>query len=161
PAEVYKPSLLEAFQLDGKQYGLPESFSDVVLFYNKDLFEAAGLETPQADWTWDEVREAAEKLTDKDAGAWGMYQPASFGEFFNADKTAATFASPEGIEAASWLVEKSGTVMPTEADGAGTPDFDSNLFKEGKLAMWTTGIWMFGAMSEVDFEWDIAVEPGK
>jgi len=172
PAEVYKPSLLEAFQLDGKQYGLPESFSDVVLFYNKDLFEAAGLETPQADWTWDEVREAAEKLTDKDAGVWGMYQPVSFhefykvlaqagGEFFNADKTAATFASPEGIEAASWLVEKSGTVMPTEADGAGTPDFDSNLFKEGKLAMWTTGIWMFGAMSEVDFEWDIAVEPGK
>jgi len=172
PAEVYKPSLLEAFQLDGKQYGLPESFSDVVLFYNKDLFDAAGLETPQPDWTWSDVRAAAEKLTDKDAGVWGMYQPISFhefykvlaqngGEFFNADKTAATFASPEGIEAATWLVEKSGTVMPTEADGAGTPDFDSNLFKEGKLAMWTTGIWMFGAMADVDFAWDVAVEPGN
>ena len=172
PADVYKPAMLEAFQLDGTQYGLPASFSNVVLYYNKDLFAAGGVETPSADWTWDDVRSAAEKLTDKDAGVWGMYQPVSFhefykvlaqagGEFFNADKTEATFASPQGIEAATWLVEKSGTVMPTEADGAGTPDFDTNLFKEGKLAMWTTGIWMFGALADTDFEWDIAVEPGK
>ncbi len=172
PGDVYKPALLEAFQLDGTQYGLPASFSNVVLFYNKSLFDAANVATPTADWTWDDVRTAGEALTDKDAGVWGMYQPVSFhefykvlaqsgGEFFNADKSEATFASPAGIEAATWLVEKSGVTMPTEADGAGTPDFDSNLFKEGKLAMWTTGIWMFGAMADVDFEWDIAVEPGN
>ncbi|RZI90973.1 MAG: extracellular solute-binding protein, partial [Microbacterium sp.] len=53
-----------------------------------------------------------------------------------------------------------GTVMPTAADGAGTPDFDTNLFKEGKLAMWTTGIWMIGLVGDLPFEWDIAVEPG-
>lgn len=168
---AYKPSLLEAFQLDGTQYGLPESFSNVVLFYNADLFEAAGVEPPTVDWTWADEKAAAEQLTDAGAGVWGDYQPVSFhefykvlaqagGEFFNADKTEATFASPEGIEAATWLVEKSGTTMPTEADGAGTPDFDSNLFREGKLAMWHTGIWMFGGMADTDFTWDIAVEPG-
>src|SRR5690554_2705262 len=171
-AGAYKPSLLEAFTLDGTQYGLPESFSNVVLFYNKGLFDAAGIDAPGDGWTWDDVRSAGETLTDKDSGVWGMYQPVSFhefykvlaqagGEFFNGDKSEATFASPAGIEAATYLVEKSGVTMPTEADGAGTPDFDTNLFKEGKLAMWTTGIWMFGALSEVDFAWDIAVEPGK
>ncbi|MDQ2624575.1 MAG: sugar ABC transporter substrate-binding protein [Actinomycetota bacterium] len=172
-AAAYKPSLLDAFTLDGTQYGLPESFSNVVLFYNKGLFDAAGIDTPTNGWTWDDARTAAEALTDKDAGVWGMYQPVSFhefykvlaqsgGEFFNADKSEATFASPAGIEAAKWLVEKSGVTMPTEADGAGTPDFDTNLFKEGKLGMWTTGIWMFGALSEVEgLEWDIAVEPGN
>lgn len=169
---AYSPSLLEAFQVDGAQYGLPESFSNVVLFYNADLFAAAGVEAPTADWTWEDERAAAQQLTDTAAGVWGDYQPVSFhefykvlaqsgGEFFNEDTTEATFASPEGIEAATWLVEKSGTTMPTEADGAGTPDFDSNLFKEGKLAMWHTGIWMFGGMADAPFGWDVVVEPGN
>jgi multiple sugar transport system substrate-binding protein len=51
--------------------------------------------------------------------------------------------------------------LPTEADGAGTPDFDSKLFKSGKLAMWHTGIWMFSALADVPFEWDVVVEPGN
>ena len=171
-AAAYKPSLLEAFQVDGTQYGVPESFSNVVLFYNADLFAAAGIEPPTAEWTWEDEQAAATQLTDTAAGVWGDYQPVSFhefykalaqsgGEFFNADMTEATFASPEGIEAATWLVGKAGTTMPTEADGAGTPDFDSNLFKTGKLAMWHTGIWMFGGMADAPFAWDVVVEPGN
>jgi multiple sugar transport system substrate-binding protein len=172
-AGAYKESLLDAFTLDGTQYGLPESFSNVVLFYNASLFDAAGVEHPTADWTWADEQVAAEALTDRAAGVWGDYQPISFhefyktlaqsgGEFFNADKTEATFASPEGIEAATWLIGKSGTTMPTEADGAGTPDFDTNQFKDGKLAMWHTGIWMFGALGEIDgVDWDVVVEPGN
>lgn len=171
-ATSYKPSLLEAYQSDGKQLGLPESFSDVVLFYNKDLFDEAGVDLPTADWTWADEKAAAEKLTDKGAGVWGDYQPVSFfefykalaqsgGTFFNDDKTEATFDSPEGLEAARWLVGKPGTTMPTEADGAGTPDFDTNLFKDGKLAMWHSGIWMFAGLADVPFDWDIVVEPGN
>ena len=172
-AAAYKESLLTAFTLDGKQYGLPESFSNVVLFYNKGMFDAAGIPTPTADWTWKDEKAAAEKLTDAAAGTFGDYQPITYnefykalaqsgGEFFNADKTKATFSSPEGIEAATWLVGKSGTTMPTEAQGAGSPDFDSTLFKSGKLAMWHTGIWMFSGMAEqADLSWDIAVEPGN
>ncbi len=71
------------------------------------------------------------------------------------------FNTPEGLEAAEWLVGKSGTVMPTIEQGQGTPDFDTNLFKEGKLAMMHTGIWVFGAVADVPFNWDIAVEPGQ
>ena len=44
-AERFYPRAYEAFSLDGKQYGLPASFSNVVLFYNKDLFDAAGWRT--------------------------------------------------------------------------------------------------------------------
>jgi multiple sugar transport system substrate-binding protein len=58
-------------------------------------------------------------------------------------------------------VGKSGTVMPTIEQGQGTPDFDTNLFKDGKLAMLHTGIWVFGAVADVPFGWDIAVEPGN
>ncbi len=170
--DAYRPSLLEAYQSDGTQYALPSSFSNVVLYYNAELFDAAGLDYPSADWTWEDERAAAEALTDEEAGVWGDHQPVSFyefykalaqngGEFLSEDGTSVAFNSPEGIEAAEWLVEKSGTVMPTIEQGQGTPDFDTNLFKEGKLGMLHTGIWVFGALADVPFTWDIAVEPGN
>ena len=169
---VYRESVLDAYQTDGAQYALPSSFSNVVLYYNKDLFDAAGLDYPAADWTWADEKKAALALTDQAAGVWGDHQPVSFyefykvlaqngGEFLNADRDAVAFNSPEGIEAAKWLVEKSGTVMPTIEQGQGTPDFDTNLFTDGKLAMMHTGIWVFGAVADVPFGWDIAVEPGN
>jgi len=168
---VYNKSLADAYATDGTQFALPSSFSTVVLFYNKDLFEAAGLEPPAKGWTWADEQAAAEKLTDTGAGVWGDYQPISYHEFWKTlvqaggtflaeDGSGVAFNSPEGIKAAKWLVEKSGKVMPTPEQGAGTPDFDSKLFAEGKLAMWHTGIWMFGAAADAGFDWDIAVEPG-
>lgn len=171
-ADLYTPSLLEAFQVDGAQYGLPESFSNVVLFYNADLFADAGVEPPTADWTWADEQAAAAAITDTEAGVWGDYQPITYNEFYKVlaqnggqflsdDRSEAVFASPQGVEAAEWLVAKSGSTMPTTEDGAGTPDFDTNLFREGKLAMWHTGIWMFGSLADVDFEWDVVVEPGN
>lgn len=169
---AYRESVLEAYQTDGAQYALPSSFSTVVLFYNRDLFDAAGLDYPTGDWTWAEEQAAAEQLTDQAAGVWGSHQPVSFyefykvleqngGSFLNEDGTEVAFNSPEGVEAAEWLVGKSGTVMPTIEDGQGTPDFDTNLFLDGKLAMLHTGIWMFGAFADAPFGWDIAVEPGN
>ena len=169
---VYRQSVLEAYQTDGTQYALPSSFSTVVLFYNSDLFDAAGVEYPTADWTWADEQAAAEQLTDAASGAWGDHQPVSFyeyykalaqngGEFLDESGTKVAFNSPEGIEAAEWLVGKSGTVMPTVEQGQGTPDFDTKLFTDGKLAMLHTGIWMFGAFADVPFGWDIAVEPGN
>jgi len=171
-ASAYKKSLYDAFADSGKQYGVPESFSNVVLFYNKALFKQAGVAEPTAEWTWKDEQAAAQKLTNKGQKVWGDYQPVSYnefykvlaqngGEFLNADRTAATFDSPQGVEAAKFLIDKVGKTMPTEADGAGTPDFDSKLFKSGKLAMWHTGIWMFGPMADAPFDWDVAVEPGN
>ncbi|GAA1624281.1 sugar ABC transporter substrate-binding protein [Kribbella alba] len=171
-SSAYKKSLYDAFTDGGKQYGVPESFSNVVLFYNKALFKRAGVAEPTADWTWKDEQAAAQKLTDKGAKVWGDYQPVSYnefykvlaqngGEFLNADRTAATFNSPQGVEAAKFLIDKVGKTMPTEADGAGTPDFDSKLFKSGKLAMWHTGIWMFSGMADAPFDWDVVVEPGN
>lgn len=168
---AYATSLLEAYQTDGAQYALPSSFSTVVLFYNKDLFDAAGLDYPTSDWTWADEKAAAEKLTDTAAGVWGDYQPIGYHEYFKTvaqaggqfltdDGSATAFNSPQGKAAAEWLVGKSGTVMPTAEQGAGTADFDTNLFTSGKLAMWHTGIWMFGVVGEQDFAWDVAVEPG-
>jgi multiple sugar transport system substrate-binding protein len=170
--DAYRQSLLEAYQTDGTQYALPSSFSDVVLYYNKDLFDAAGLDYPTSDWTWADEKAAAEALTDQAAGVWGDHQPVSFyeyykvlaqngGSFLDDSGTKVAFNTAEGVEAAKWLVEKSGTVMPTIEQGQGTPDFDTKLFTDGKLGMLHTGIWVFSSMADVPFGWDIAVEPGN
>jgi multiple sugar transport system substrate-binding protein len=169
--ERYYPLALEGFTDEGTQYGLPATFSTVVLIYNRTLFDEAGLDYPTADWTWDDYMAAAEALTDVDAGVYGGFQPVSFfefykslaqagGEFFDAEGNAA-FNSPEGVAAAEWLTAKPGTVMPTLADIGGTPDFDTALFTSGKLAMWHNGIWQFTGLNESGVDYDVVVEPGS
>ena len=148
---------------------MPESFSNVLLFYNKDLFQAAGVPLPTSKWAWKDELAAAKKLTNASKGVFGDFQPIQFyefykvlaqngGSFFNPAKTKATFDSPQGIAAANWLLQKPGTVMPTQAQMAGLDD--ASLFKLGKLAMWHNGIWQFSAMKDAPFTWDVVVEPG-
>src|SRR6202035_2601088 len=56
----YIPSLMTPWQLNGKQYALPKDFGDLVLFYNKAMFTAKGLQPPA---TWDDVKADAKVLT--------------------------------------------------------------------------------------------------
>ncbi len=51
------------FNFDGKQYALPVRTDYYVMFYNKDVFDAAGVEYPSNDWTWDDFEATAAKLT--------------------------------------------------------------------------------------------------
>jgi multiple sugar transport system substrate-binding protein len=133
-ASVYYPRAYSSFAVGKTQYGLPESFSDVLLFYNADLFKAAHVPLPTY------------KVLAQNGGS-----------FFNAAKTKATFDSPAGIAAANWLLSKPGTVMPTDEEMGGLDD--TTMFKLGKLAMWHNGIWQFSGLSDVPFHWNVVVEP--
>src|SRR2546428_1190364 len=163
-SSVYYPRAYGVFNESGKQYGLPESFSDVLLFYNKDLFDAAGVSYPTTDWTWSDELTAAQKLTDKSKGVWGDFQPIQFfefykvlaqngGKFLSSDKKHSTFNDQAGIDAATWLVSKVGKVMPTDAQLGGQND--EAPFKTGKLAVWHAGIWEVAPMKAVPLKWGV------
>ena len=169
-ANTFYPAALDAFQYDGTQYGLPITFSTVVLYYNKDLFDAAGLEYPTSDWTWDDVMRAAEALNDPQERVWGIYQPVQFWEFYKAAAAAGgglevgeevRIDTPENRQALHYLVDKVqiAGVMPTDAELSGVANED--LFLNGQLGMLVSGIWMFDKFQSAAFEWDIAVEPGS
>ena len=78
----YDETALSAFNVDGKQYGVPGNFSNVVLIYNKDLFDQAQIDYPNDDWTWDDALKAAEAIRALDENTYGIYQPITFNEFF-------------------------------------------------------------------------------
>lgn len=164
---------LNAFNVKGVQYGLPESFSNVVLIYNKDLFDQASVAYPTADWTQDDLQAAAEAIRALGDDIFGIWQPITYNEFFkvvaqyggallNEDKTAFSINSPENIQAAQALVDRVlvSNVQPNTVQQGGMGDWD--MFMSGRLGMIPTGIWAFQTFTEnCDFDWDIAVEPGS
>ena len=169
--KVYSERANQAFSYNGMQLGLPATFSTVVLFYNKDLFDKAGVAYPTADWTWQDAVEAGKKLNDPANGVWGLYSGVQFWEFykkaaqnnckfFNEDKTQVLINSPECVQALQTMVDlvKKDKVVPSAAEMGGVSDGD--MFKSGKLAMDVSGIWMFSAYKDASFKWDITVEPG-
>ncbi len=164
---------LNAFNVNGKQYGLPESFSNVVLIYNKDLFDQAGVAYPTDDWTQADLQNAAEKIRALGEDIFGIWQPITYNEFFkvvaqyggallNEDKTEFTINSPENVAAAQALVDRVlvSNVQPNAVQQGGMGDWD--MFMSGRLGMIPTGIWAFQTFTDnCDFEWDIVVEPGS
>lgn len=166
----YYPRALEAFQYEGLQLALPETFSTVLLFYNADLFDQAGIDYPTDEWTWADATAAAEAIGALGDGIWGLYSPVQFWEFykkaaqqgecsfFNEDMTESTINSAGCVEALSAMVGFiNDGLMPSAAQLSGVSD--SELFLSGNVGMLVTGIWMFGAFADAPFNWDVQIEP--
>lgn len=171
--EGINQTALQAFQYDGTQYGIPENFSTVVLVYNKDLFDQAGIGYPDDSWTRDDVDAAAKKIRALGDDIYGIYQPVTYNEFYkvvaqyggsllNSEKTAFTINSDENVSALQSMVDRvqKTNVQPTEEQMGGMGDWD--LFESGRLGMIPTGTWCFNTFKDAcDFNWDICVEPGE
>ena len=73
--DTLNETALNAFKVNGKQYGLPASFSNVILIYNKDLFDRAEIAYPTDDWTQDDVQAAAAAIRALGDDIFGIWQP--------------------------------------------------------------------------------------
>lgn len=56
---------LSNYQVDGKTYAIPYRQDSWVLFYNKTLFDKAGIPAPDGSWTWDDYTSTSKQLTAK------------------------------------------------------------------------------------------------
>ena len=145
---------LQAFSINGTKYGMPYSYSTVVLIYNKDLFDQAGVAYPTADWTWADADAAALKIKALGDDYYGLIQPISTYEFFkvvkqynggllNDDNTAFTVNRPENVQALQRLVDNvQVTNICPSTEQRGSLD-EWGVFKLGKTGMIVTGIWAF------------------
>lgn len=107
----YPDGLIDLYNFNGDQYGIPKDWDTSALWYNKELFDAAGVDYPTDDWTFEDMRAAAEEITDPDAGIYGvsanaMTQEGMYehiiqngGYIINEDSTESGYDKPEAIEA--------------------------------------------------------------
>jgi multiple sugar transport system substrate-binding protein len=161
------------YNVEGVQYALPATFSDVVLFYNKSLFDNAGLAYPSEDWTYDDLVAAGEALTvDADGDGlmdtfgyalawWPMYLYLYEADVLTEDGSACALTSPEAIAGLEKMVELQGDggIAPSRESLAAQSDWD--MFIAGRLAMFPVGPWGVQPFNDniTDFEWDIAHHP--
>jgi multiple sugar transport system substrate-binding protein len=177
-SQYYENTFKNAGFRDGKNYGLPSGVFYMVMYYNKNLFDQAGLPYPSGDWTkassFAEVQEAAKKLTsgDGDSKTWGfyggpymafigMYAQSNGGKnVLNEDNTCA-LTEPAAVEVYKWFDDmmKTDKTMPTPTDLSVVGPGD--LFLGGKLAMTVDGTWFLPQVLEKakDFEVGIAAVP--
>jgi multiple sugar transport system substrate-binding protein len=170
------PQTLEAYKLPDGYYGLPRDFQTIVLFYNKDMFDAAHVAYPTADWTYEDLRAAAKQLT-LDTNGDGKIEQYGFwsdlwdmelvwseaiwaygGDIISADHTQTLIGEPAARQA--WQVfydmmftDKSMPDTTTAAQFGGDP------FQAGAAAMTTIGHWAVPGYNTVNFKWDVAPMP--
>lgn len=68
----YPEGLGQIYNIEGKQYPVPKDYDTIALWYNKSLFDEAGMEYPNENWTWSDMKEAAKKLTKEDKSQYGF-----------------------------------------------------------------------------------------
>jgi multiple sugar transport system substrate-binding protein len=159
----------------GDLYAAPVNWDTVAVFYNKDMFDAAGLDYPTADWNWDDFAADAEALTNAEADVYGAavyleYQAgyanwiASTGEtpVVDAARTECMLDHPGNMAALNYLkgLYDAG-YMPSVSIVGGTSATDAfNFWASEKVAMITAGSWTLpDAMSQITFNWDIVQLP--
>ncbi len=155
----YAQALLDLYHIDGVQYAIPKDFDTIGLWYNKKLFDEAGVEYPKDDWTWEDMVEAAKKLTKDDGSVFGMaaqYRDqtgiystifANGGKIISDDKKSSGYNMPETVEAIRlWAKLQEAGVSPTEAALEETPSHKQ--FLSGRIAMMQNGSWFLNQIVE-------------
>ncbi len=143
--------------IDGHIFGISACTVSPIVYYNKDVFDAAGVEYPSSDpancWTIDEFRDVAKKLTTEDVyGVYGMESVADTlnaqiisngGTRYNEDFTKSTFNTPEAKEVLETI--KAIRVEDGSAPDASTLDAvgmsATQMLETGKVAMLVDGSW--------------------
>ncbi len=169
------PQTLQAYKTPDGMYGLPRDFQTVVLFYNKDMFDAAKVAYPTADWTYDDLRNAAKALTKVgpdgkttqfgfSADLWDMELIwseaiwANGGDVINADHTKTLIGDAKAMPA--WqLFHDMMFVDKSWPDANISQEYGGDPFLAGVAAMTTIGHWAVPGYAEAKFNWDVAPMP--
>jgi multiple sugar transport system substrate-binding protein len=172
----FYPVTLQAYKLSDGYYGLPRDFQTIVLFYNKDMFDKAGVAYPTANWTYDDLRTAAKQLTIDSNGdgtieQWGMatdlwdmelsWSEAIWswgGEIVSADNTKTLIGEPVAREAWQFFYDMMWTDKSIP-DSNTSQQYGTDLFQAGMAAMTSIGHWAVPGYATVEFKWDVAPMP--
>jgi len=169
----FAPALFDDCKYKGKTYFVPTSWNNIMINYNRDLFDKAGVPYPKQGWTWDDFRAVAKKLTVKDSSGnvtqWGyevpnqnfFVQPWFFSNgtgVLNDDWTASNMLDPKVAESLQFLHDIIHVDGSSPIPGNDTMD---NQFLAGQVAMMNRGHWVIPNMKNAKLNMDVAIPPSK
>lgn len=160
----YPENLVNIYKNEkGAQLAVPKDIDTCAVWYNKTMFDEAGLDYPTSDWTWEDFREIAKKLTVPEKDQYGVsikpgaYQESWYstiyaygGEVLSADKKSSGFDNPKTIEAMQVIenIIKDGS-MPEYSIVA--ENGTEALMEAGTVAMTFQGSWMIPDLVNNDY----------
>lgn len=161
---------ITALTYNEQLWGLPRDGAPTALYYNKKMFEDAGVELPTEDWDWDALLTAAQALTKRDddgraqqlgvgRGGWLDWVRQAGGSLFNEDKTVCTLDSPEAITGLQFMQDLviKHKVSPGPSDLADQTEGD--MFLAGRLGMHFAVRGFLGSACEASFPFDATFVP--
>lgn len=165
----FSDASLEALQYEGAQMMIPMQVHSTFLYWNKDLFEAAGLdpETPPA--TWKEAEEFALRISDPSKKIYGIGFPISGapcyfnamfksngGDVYSEDGKTSALDSGENLKTLQYIQE----LVKKEAAPVGSTGADTdNLMLAGQMGIYCGGPWLISGLKEAEINFGVAGMP--
>ncbi|NUR93287.1 MAG: ABC transporter substrate-binding protein [Nonomuraea sp.] len=172
--QEFPPAARATATVDGKVIGLPAVVDNLGIVYNRKLFDQAKVAYPTDDWTWDDFRAAARKLTDRSTNVYGTAYPVSGSEnttwvlwpllwqrggaILAQDGKAPAFDSDAGVQALTFLRDLAVTDKSVYLDQ--TDEKFGPLFLDGRVAMLITGPWQLYDITQRKLDYGVAFLPG-
>jgi multiple sugar transport system substrate-binding protein len=160
----------DSYEVDGAAYAVPYRQDSWVLFYNKALFEAAGVAEPDGSWTWEDYADAAEALTtDASKGAYLHRWQSTVQGFANAQTDTSVldgdFSNMKDYYDNTLALQDAGDQVDFNTSTANQLTYQGE-FGTQKAAMMLMGTWYTATLiaqqasgEANDFEWGIAPAP--
>lgn len=159
----YPDDIMGLYTQKESYYAVPKDIDTVALWYNKALFDEAGVDYPKDGWTWDDLYETAKKMTKKDGSVYGIGMPCGNQQtgYFNTiydnggyvisdDKKKSGFDDPKTIEAMNLIAKfVDEDLMPSMEVMSETTE--TTLFASGKIAMVIAGSWMLSEFKNNEY----------
>lgn len=170
----YWPALLESASYDGSVYGFPRDIGLEVLYYNKDMFDAAGVPYPDETWTWDDLATAAEQLTVKDAsgrteryglgmeaGKYLLWVNQNNGSVLDdmRNPSKCTLSEPAAVDAIQFFADLMNNGFAMRDADLSQAGGDAGVFSSGQAAMIIQNSSRVSAFNAAGLNYDVAVVP--
>ena len=159
--DAFDPGVLDSFIVDGKLYAIPMDAASISMYYRKDFFKEAGLDSDKPPRTWEEVIEMGKVLTKTDGGKvvragwawlsrtlpshfyyWGTLLPQKGTDFITPDATKNAVMNDAGMEAFQYLYDTFHGPNRVTALGLAPTISPIDDFGAGRAAMINAGLWL-------------------
>lgn len=170
----YPADIFGLYTYNGKKYAIPKDIDTIAIWYNKALFDAAGVAYPTDDWTWEDLYQKAKQLTKADGSVYGYANVntnnqagwynniySNNGYVISEDKKKSGLDDPRSIEGMKFFEKllNENLMPPQEVMSESSEEV---LFQSGKVAMIPQGSWMLAAYRDNEYTLanaDVAVLP--